>query len=215
MSNVWENSQHKGGKLLLLLALADFSNEKGFAFPSIETLADRSRMTPRNVQLILAELVESKELEVMRGQGPHGCNLYRITLRNNAQHGGEKISGGEISKLKTSSPPDEISKQKISPNPSVSVRENRKEPESVIEFPFQKEIKERPKAFVKPSVDEIIEHGATINFPESECKSAYNYWQSNGWMVGRNPMKCWKHALLTRKENWKKWGGMKQKQVEG
>jgi len=41
MTYVWEHSSQKGTLLLLLLAVADFADKDGKAYPSIRTLANR------------------------------------------------------------------------------------------------------------------------------------------------------------------------------
>lgn len=56
--------------------------------------------------------------------------------------------------------------------------------------------KEVTKKFVKPTIDEIrmycIEKGYTFD-PEA----FFAFYESNGWRVGRNPMKNWKMACTT------------------
>jgi hypothetical protein len=78
MTLVWEKSQHKGSELLLLLAIADNTNDQGVAFPSINTLARKTRLSIRNVRYVIVRLEHSGELEVSIGTGPRGCNEYRI-----------------------------------------------------------------------------------------------------------------------------------------
>lgn len=80
MAAVWERSQHSGTHLLMLLAIADFADDEGRAYPSVPTLAKKCRMRERNAQYILAELVGSGELSTQRGKGPRGSNVYRIKL---------------------------------------------------------------------------------------------------------------------------------------
>lgn len=80
MTRVWELSQHAGNDLLMLLAIADFAGDDGRAYPAISTLAKKCRMTPRNVNLILAELRKSGELQVRQNEGPKGTNMYVIHL---------------------------------------------------------------------------------------------------------------------------------------
>jgi hypothetical protein len=76
---VWEYSEHKGTALLLMLAIADHAHDDGGgAYPSIATLARKARTSPRNVKLLLPKLEASGELEVSRGKGPHGTNLYQV-----------------------------------------------------------------------------------------------------------------------------------------
>jgi len=82
MTLVWRKSRNRRTALLLLLSIADHAHDDGKgAFPSIETLARKTRQTPRNVQLLLNTLETSGELTVKEGEGPHGCNLYHINLR--------------------------------------------------------------------------------------------------------------------------------------
>mgnify|MGYP003137059526 CR=1 FL=1 len=82
MSQVWSYSKARhNSQLLLLLAIADYAHDDGGgAYPSIRTLADRCRMSERNVQYLIAELVDSGELEVDRAAGPRGCNVFRVQI---------------------------------------------------------------------------------------------------------------------------------------
>jgi hypothetical protein len=81
MARVWAESQHSGTHLLMLLAIADFADDHGRAYPAVSTLAEKCRMQPRNANVILAALRASGELNVKLGQGPRGTNLYRINLQ--------------------------------------------------------------------------------------------------------------------------------------
>ena len=78
---VLDRSQSKGTDLLVLLVLADFANEHGLSWPSVATLARTCRMTPRNLNLRLAKLRESGEVEVEQNAGQAGSNLYRIAIQ--------------------------------------------------------------------------------------------------------------------------------------
>ena len=78
MARVWATSSHSGTELLMLLAIADFSDDDGRAYPAVATLAKKCRMTDRNARLILANLRDSGELVVRFGEGPKGANQYQI-----------------------------------------------------------------------------------------------------------------------------------------
>lgn len=56
------------------------------------------------------------------------------------------------------------------------------------------------KRFQKPTIEEIEqyckERGNSIN-----PLKFYNYYESNGWKVGKNPMKNWKAAIITWEGN--------------
>ena len=80
MSRVWERSRQSGGALLVLLAMADFADDQGLAFPSIGTLARKARLSERQVQRVLAELAAAGELVVRPGAGRQGSHLFRVTV---------------------------------------------------------------------------------------------------------------------------------------
>lgn len=80
MARVWDHSTQSGTHLLMLLAIADFADDDGRAYPSVATLAKKCRMQPRNANVILAALRASGELDVRIGHGPHGTNLYRVCM---------------------------------------------------------------------------------------------------------------------------------------
>jgi Helix-turn-helix domain len=78
---VWKHSrQKKSGALVVLLAIADYTNDDGFAFPAISTLARKARMSKRNAQRWVRVLEQDGELNVLRNQGRGGVNLYKICL---------------------------------------------------------------------------------------------------------------------------------------
>jgi Helix-turn-helix domain len=77
---VWKHSRQKSGTLLVLLALADYTNSEGIAWPAVSTLAGKARMSERNVQRCVRALQKAGELEVRQNQGRKGSNIYRIRL---------------------------------------------------------------------------------------------------------------------------------------
>jgi hypothetical protein len=117
MTKVWAESEQKGSALLLLLAIADHADDNGRAYPSVDALAEKIRMTPRNTQFLLRKIEQSGELIVEPNAGPRGCNVYTISIR------GEKFAGEKFSGVKTSVVGGENQRQKgvkgISPEPSL------------------------------------------------------------------------------------------------
>jgi Helix-turn-helix domain len=85
MARVWADSRHGGPHLLMLLSIADFADDDGNAYPSVQTLATKCRMKARNARLVLAALRESGELQVRTNGGPAGANRYRITMQGGLQ----------------------------------------------------------------------------------------------------------------------------------
>lgn len=82
ISQVLEKSAHSGTCLLMLVVLADYSDDEGNSYPSVASLARKCRMKPRNAIYILKSIQESGELRILKNEGPKGCNRYRIILAN-------------------------------------------------------------------------------------------------------------------------------------
>lgn len=54
---------------------------------------------------------------------------------------------------------------------------------------------------VPPSLDEVKLQAAKVGVSDTEAEKFFNYYTSNGWRVGRNPMKSWTHSLTNWKTN--------------
>lgn len=93
MTAVWDRSTAYGGDLLILLAIANYADINGRAYPSIRTLSQRGRMTERNAQYCIQKLEALGELKVDRNAGPHGTHIFQVVLGGEKFSGGEKISG--------------------------------------------------------------------------------------------------------------------------
>ena len=52
--------------------------------------------------------------------------------------------------------------------------------------------------FQKPTLEELTAEAIKISLPITEVDKFHNYYESNGWKVGKNPMKSWPAAL----RNW-------------
>jgi hypothetical protein len=86
MDHVWKHSRHSEGALLVMLAIADYAGDHGYAWPSIPSVAKKTRLTPQAVYRILNRLTtasegeEPPELERLPGGGRSHPNLYRVCL---------------------------------------------------------------------------------------------------------------------------------------
>lgn len=76
-------------------------------------------------------------------------------------------------------------------------------PTPFLNTPLVMESSAASKRFQKPSLDEVKLACAKCGLPESEAERFWNYYDSVGWKVGKNPMKSWTSALAgTWKSNW-------------
>jgi hypothetical protein len=58
----------------------------------------------------------------------------------------------------------------------------------------------------RPTIEMLKLQAAKIGLAEVEADKFFNYYESNGWRVGRNPMKSWPHALTNWKNNLQNYG---------
>jgi hypothetical protein len=130
MSQVWANSKHKGSTLVLLLAIADFADDEGYAYPAVQTLSHKCRMSERNTRYTLRALVDSGELLIKRGAGQRGANLYRVTVERNLPLFDQQSTGAKIAPAKIApatggiegvQPASEGAAIAIAPEPSVNI----------------------------------------------------------------------------------------------
>lgn len=67
----------------------------------------------------------------------------------------------------------------------------------------------RPSRFVSPDFPTVKLQAAKIGLSETEAEHFFNYYESNGWRVGKNPMRSWTHALTNWKLNQQNYGNGK------
>ena len=129
ITRVLDSSRHAGTELLMLVVLADYSDDDGNSYPAVASLARKCRMTSRNAIYILNRLQASSELRVLKNEGPKGTNRYRIMLALLGEQPLKPTSPLKAaSPLKpTSAPPEagfRLPLKPTSPEPSL----NRQEP---------------------------------------------------------------------------------------
>lgn len=63
----------------------------------------------------------------------------------------------------------------------------------------EKKLREKKKGFIQPNLQEVKSYFQENNFPEIEAQKFFNYFSSNGWLVGgKTPMVDWQAAA----QNW-------------
>jgi hypothetical protein len=193
------NAQEK----ILLLAIADCSNDEGYAYPGYEKLLKKTSIGSR------ATL--SKCMKVLKGVGilnaeSHGfigngkkVNTYTISLRcelsiNTDTELIEKIKDLRKSHSNAISTGCELRKvQGVYSKSTGCVHETSLETSeskpSVLDIV-------NSKKFVIPTIEQVLEHIKSKNY-NIDAETFIAHYNSNGWMIGKNKMKCWKSALVT------------------
>lgn len=122
MAQVWKSSKAKSSSLLLQLAIADFAHDDGTgAYPSLDTLSKKVRMSKRQVRRLLGILRDMGEIQIERRNS-------RSTPQYSVNPGGDKLSP-EADKMSTHS--DKMSALEdiaMSPESLLNHQVNHKEP---------------------------------------------------------------------------------------
>lgn len=82
MSLVWERAPYTAGSLLVLLALADWSNDEGVSWPSIPKIAAKTRLERRSIQYIIRQLKKDGSIEIEEGRGRGHQHRYTVNVQN-------------------------------------------------------------------------------------------------------------------------------------
>lgn len=123
MARVWEESSHSGSDLLMLLAIADFADDDGNAYPAVSTLARKCRMQPRNARYILQVLQTSGELKIVTNAGPKGANRYRVLPQGMQRSAGVQSLAGVQRSAATPAKDCREPLQRIAAEPSLNHHE--------------------------------------------------------------------------------------------
>ena len=78
MSKVWDDGPAGQSECFVLLALADYANDDGECWPSVDGIARKCRLSERGVRKILRRLEDDGWITTAVGGGRNGCNKYII-----------------------------------------------------------------------------------------------------------------------------------------
>lgn len=78
LSAVWDSGRYEGGILLVLLALADYSNDQGECWPHVDSIAAKARLTQRQTHNILRQLEADRVLTIQSGGGRGRASRYQL-----------------------------------------------------------------------------------------------------------------------------------------
>lgn len=217
-----------GNELIVYAFLYGFSQEgKGEYFGGLQYLMKRCGITRKATAIDIIAKMTDEELIIKTSKGVGKINTYRINnkairkrsgtksvpVRKSYQSGTEivPVTGTETVPIKENNIKETYREKEIVKEKEPQAAETTTttepiiEPEVVEAEELKKEKscaqKER-KTMERPTLDEvrakIIEKGYSV-----DAEAFWNYYESNGWKVGKNPMKKWESALVTwqKKEN--------------
>lgn len=202
MSEVWGASNQKGDRLLVLLALADYSNDEGYCWPSQTTLAEKTRCSRRGIQKILGYLIKAGEIEEVRQGGAIFGNQYETAIYKVITESTKKEGRTKDAPSKNRGEPQ----CKLGANLSA-IRGEPRSPK-----PSRGTIKGKPLVGkARGEVGEIVEFCKSEGLTESDGRYFFNHWESNGWTVSNRPIQNWKAVI----RKWKEAGHVPSQKVNG
>lgn len=184
--NEWALDKEIKNELGLLLIISSLTAEKGYCYASNEYLADLFETTETTISKKI-KLLETKQY-IKINYRKRGCEIISREIR---------LSQKEI---------DDCQKRKS------TIVENNKE--NNISINNIKEINNNKllftkKKFKKPTLDEVQQY-CSERKNNISAEKFIDYYESNGWKVGRNSMKDWKATV----RNWEKNQQEKQNNVK-
>jgi len=128
IARTWRDFAGEGSSLLLMLALADFADDEGFCYPSVRSLATKTRMSERHVQRLLNYFVQKGGISVVANVsgGAPGATRRYVLGRAKVIHTGDTDVTRDISQRVTQLW-RETGDIAMSPKPSVIRQKKEKE----------------------------------------------------------------------------------------
>jgi len=179
------------------------SSMEDAAYPSIETIAKICRIHPDTARACIQTLIDRKMLE--KKERPGRTSFYFLMspkkwlfpdqkngVDPSLQIGGvvdtpPSVSGGHPS-LQTRVHPPETKGDEGNPckgNPKEGVQDTKSR-----------------KPMARPTLGMVQQECLKVGLPESEAEGFVAFYESNGWKVGRNPMKSWTAAVINWRKRW-------------
>lgn len=149
------------------------------------------------------------EKDMLKICGTHDADIFEKFERDEAGNYFNTRLEQEVDKRKAYSESRRNNRKKkedmlITSSSYVQHMENENENENIIEDKvIDKQTEGKPKRFVKPTIEQLelyMEERGMNNV----ANRFYDHYESNGWKVGKNPMKDWKASVRTWETNHKK-----------
>jgi len=178
--------------VVVWLALANRANNAGKAFPSIDTLQKDTGLARATTIRALRELLEAGEIakSPRRGRGKvcicytfRGSSGFEPVQELNQFNGCTTEVVQELNRDGSNSELQAV--QNLNPNQTNRTKHKNQT---------------RKRTFKKPSVEEVRAY-CVERENQVDPQRFMDYYESNGWKVGKNPMKDWKAAVRTWERN--------------
>jgi len=171
--------------IVVWLALANRADRSGCCWPSITTIQGDTGLGRPTVYRALRELVAAGEITVESGGAKRNqTNCYRFPTSSP----GELVPDGNQFPTET----------KVVPHRDTASSPREHKPNNRTKHKNQTAC--ASARFVPPSISEVQNYCRERN-NHVDCQRFLDYYESNGWRVGRNAMKDWRAAVRTWERN--------------
>ena len=188
----WEHFQEPSVLLLFidLLVSANFKRGyfhgipvgKGSLITSYRKLSDETGLSVNTIKVCISKLIKSGEITLKTAKG----QFTHIVINQF-----NKFQGVSIVDTPTDTPIDTPVDTPTDTPIDTNRRKKRniRKEEDIIDSGDKSPSRAK---FQKPTLNEIRDFAFAENLLNLDCERFFNYYESNGWKVGRNSMKDWK-----------------------
>lgn len=178
--NEWLFDTNIKNELHILLLISSLCAKEGFCFASNSYLAERFNIDEATISRKIKKLEKLNYINITYIK--RGCEIQKREIR--------------LTKLSIN---EQNYQSSIDENVNRTIDENVKDNNISINNISINNIghnKNKTSSFIKPSLEEIKSF-IQENYLNVNPETFFNYYESNGWKVGRNSMKNWKCAVRT------------------
>lgn len=164
---------------------------------SVRDLADRWQWSVNKVRTYLSELEKGDYIDTQKTSVNQIITIKKymvVNTQNNTQINTQTDTQNDT---QTDTPIIKYNNENKE-NKEVIIESVVAQPQQILTTPKERK-KRSSSAFVKPTLEECMAYAQEKGY-NWDVDKFYNYYESNGWRVGRNPMKNWKAAM----SNWNK-----------
>lgn len=170
---IWKDKNLSWNEKLLYLEIDSFTSNDKDCFISDEYIANFLGINTTNANKTLSSLIKKGYVIKTRFDGRHRFVKAALSTSTTLNCHEQQTSHAHDSKIIINN-----NKDNITNTITINEKEN------------------KSKGFIKPTIQEIqahiLEKGYTF-----DAEAFYAFYESNGWKVGKNPMKNWKMACTT------------------
>jgi hypothetical protein len=165
------------------------TNSTGIAWPSVSTVAGLAGMTVRSVRRAIAVLQAKGLIQVEHRKDASGRDVPNRYILPPV---GESDTKAPLVVLSCQGEGDTNDLGRVTPE--------HHEQEPIEQEPIRTRHGKAASRFVRPSIEEIRVYCAERK-NRVDAQQWFDYYESNGWKVGKNPMSDWKAAVRTWERN--------------